>query len=249
MNFLDLYNKRSQLADWYHQKDQWFIPNTEWPDLDFKLIKLPAKYSFDLQRMISDIEQVAKAHPFIHREEKYKNTKYSGISLTTRGVSDDPMDDWWSRVDESGNPLVDHSQQLFEGKICLSYEDGYQSNTPAMTQYIDEIISRFNSKITRVALMRVQGQGAITPHVDFPYYHCIRLHACISGGANTFLEVDKETFQIPEDGNFYMLDAGKTHGVINTGDANRINLNVNLIVPLDLLRTHGLRKIIEEGLL
>lgn len=249
MNFLDLYAKRSQVVDWYHQKDKWFSPNTEWNDLDFKFLRLPSTYSFDLGRLREEVSKVISTNSFIHREEQYKNSTYSGISLTSRGITDNPMDDWWQRVDADGKPLEDHSRQLFEGKICLAHEDEYKEDTPAMTPYIKEVISKFQSKVTRVALMQLQGYGAITPHVDFPYYHCIRLHACIFGGNKSYLEIEKEQFHIPEDGNFYMLDTGKTHGAYNIGSDNRINLNINIKVPIELLSKHGLRTIINNSLL
>lgn len=248
MDFLKLYEKRSEIVDW-DQGKEWFSPHTEWDDSGLKVAKLPNRYSFNLVELREELAPILLSGSFVHRPETYRNDTYSGVSLTTRGLTDDPNNDWWTRVDATGSIIHDHSKQLFDGKLCLTHESEYKENTLAMTDSIKKIMSSFRSKISRVALMKLNAGGAITPHVDFPYYHCIRLHACLVGSSGTTVEVQREKFTIPEDGSFYLLDTGKTHGVKNTGDVDRINLNINIIPDQNLLKEYGLKGMIDRELL
>jgi len=64
-----------------------------------------------------------------------------------------------------------------------------------------KVFKGFNFPISKASILELRAGGWLGSHVDFPYYHTIRLHASISGCANAWYEINGERFQIPEDGN------------------------------------------------
>jgi hypothetical protein len=228
----------------------WYSPNTEWPDVDLKIVQLPDYYAFDLEPVLNEVHQVLATHGTYYRPGKYENANYSGLSLTAREENDAPLADWHVRVNDKGLIDVDHSIKLYKNDWLPDIvETPYKIETEAMLPAIKLLTAKFKSKITKVCLMKLEAGGAIVPHVDFPYYETIRLHASIFTNDQMHYDVEGQRFSIPANGKFYLLNAGKQHGVINEGSTDRLNLNINLKLDSDMLRSIGLQAMITQCLL
>ena len=71
----------------------WYAPSTEWEKLSVNWCKLPAYYSFDLERLREELNNVRKDYdfkPFVISQQGKKRTTYQAISLTSRENSEDP---------------------------------------------------------------------------------------------------------------------------------------------------------------
>jgi hypothetical protein len=225
----------------------WYAPNTQWPNRnDLKIVKLPECYSFDLCRIQQEVQQLLDQYKTIHNQ----NADYSGLSLTARHGSPDPLGDWLIKKNHGDYiDALSDSKVFYNRQLPDIVETPYDIETAAMTQAFKGIMEKFKSPITKVSLVKLAAGGAIVPHVDFPYYQAIRLHASIFTNDNMFYDVGGERFTVPADGNFYLLNAGIYHGVINEGTTDRINLNINLKLDLEQLKTHGLGNMLALGLL
>lgn len=97
--------------------------------------------------------------------------------------------------------------------------------------------------------------GIIPPHIDFPYYKCIRVHAAITTNPDVVWEVEGDTFSIPADGNFYWFDTGRYHAVKNNGRSPRLVLSINILLYQDrngvakFKESDRLEMLIEKGML
>lgn len=233
-------------SDNSYYKD-WYAPKTKWPLLDVRWMPLPDYYNFDLQRLRDELDNIRKEFDFkpfqINLEGKQRMT-YQGISLTSRPNSDDPEYD--------SLKLFGYDNQGLEKELDISKvfhkmdsrnadkeaawlnEKIFNTPTKALRGYFSEIISKFRCPTTKVRILNLRPNGILTPHVDFPYYKQIRLHAAIYSNADSWYEVEGEKFRIPEDGRFYWFDVGKNHAVWNDGKEDRITLSVNLTVFEDL---------------
>lgn len=226
--------------------DPWYQPYTKWPRVDLKIYKLPDYYSFDVQTVKKEISNILEQFSTTHDQ----NADYSGLSLTARTGNKDPLDDWHIKrmADDSINPKGDRI--MYRNKMLPeTVEKRYDFETRAMTPLIKKISEKFVSPISKISIVKLDANGAIVPHVDFPYYNGIRLHASIFTNENMWYDVEDERFQIPEDGQFYFLNAGLHHGVINEGSTSRINLNINLALDHTILAEYGLQYMIDNCLL
>lgn len=107
-------------------------------------------------------------------------------------------------------------------------EKGFDKETDACSPYFKELLSRFSSPTTKVRFLEMLPNGFIPPHVDFPYYNGIRVHASLYSNPDVIWEVEGEQFTIPCDGNFYWFDTGRYHAVRNASKESRIVFSVNL---------------------
>jgi len=224
---------KPDLNKWYEPYTSWKIPTKNWA-------KLNEKYSFDLDLMrsnIIDIMQNYELKPFPsfaagrwgHNEKT--RFDYNGIGLTCREDATDPL---YDALNTFNRREVKDKKYTENGIVnTLTYERNFTQRTDACTPYLSEILDRFSSTMCKARILELKPGGIIFPHVDFPYYEQVRLHAPIFSNEETFWEVNGERFQIPEDGNFYWFDTGKYHSVVNKGTNPRIMLSVNLSIYKD----------------
>lgn len=227
-------------VDYYNS---WYKPNTEWKKLSVNWCKLPDYYSFDLERLRAELANVRKDYdfkPFIISQQGKKRTTYQAISLTSRENSQDPEYDGLSLFgfDQNKKEIELDIQSVFQNYYNNPDAENppelnekiFTKHTNAYTGYFAEIINKFHCPTTKCRLLNLKPRGVISPHVDFPYYKQIRVHAAIYTNEDTYYEVEGIKFKIPADGNFYWFDVGRNHAVANNGKEDRITLSVNLSV-------------------
>jgi len=221
--------------DWYH-------PNTEFQIPKNNFVKLADCYSFDLEKVrnqIKDIEKNYGYRPFPIRKDGSKVRRtYQGIGLTAKPNATDPLYDALHLYSNDGelditNVFLQQGNKNNNKTYASLAEKDFSEPTEIFTGYLAEVLSKFKSPLTKTRLLNLKPKGLIAPHVDFPYYEQIRVHACIFSNDDTWWEVEGEKFQIPCDGNFYWFDTGKYHAVWNDGNSDRIVLSVNLSVFQD----------------
>lgn len=220
----------------------WYSPYTRFDSIIPNLIKLPQYYSFDLEKLKEQVcciksEYGFKPFPIKKDGSKVRRT-YQGIGLTAKEGASDPLYDALRLYGNNGelditDVFLKQSNSNEQKEFSTLSEKDFNVKTEIFTGYIAEILSRFMSPLTKTRLLCLKPKGMIAPHVDFPYYEQIRVHACIESNDNTWWEVDGERFQIPCDGNFYWFDTGKYHAVWNDGKTDRTVLSVNLSVYKD----------------
>lgn len=226
--------------------DPWYAPNTAWPKEHLKVYQLPETYSFDLELVKKEVLEIVKTFGTTVDQ----NADYSGLSLTAHSDYDNPLEEWHVKrsPDNSINKLGDRRMYL-NRTLPNTIETPYDIETEAMSDVIRQIVAKFKSKITKVSLVQLQPGGAIVPHLDFPYYNCVRLHASIVTNDQMWYDIENGRFQVPADGNFYFFNAGLHHGVINEGNTARINLNINVQLEQETLKQYGLKYMIDNCLL
>ena len=227
------YNINTKLDSSFYE--HWYKPHTEFDMVGPNLIKLPSYYSFDLDKVrkqVREIEEGPGYKPFIYGNRT--RTTYQGIGLTAKPGAEDPLYDALGLYDKDDNMLnikdTVEGRSLIDKKVnvAVSTDTNFSQPTDINTGYIAEVLSKFKSTLTKVRLLNLKRKGILTPHVDYPYYEQIRLHATIVESPTAWWEVEGDRFQIPADGNFYWLDVGKCHAVWNEGTQNRVVLSVNL---------------------
>jgi hypothetical protein len=244
-------------VDYY---DNWYKPGTEWEKLSINWCKLPDYYSFDLEKLRTELENVRSKYdfqPFVISKSGKKRMTYQAISLTSRENSEDPEYDGLRLFGFDDN---EKEVELDIQSIFLKYynnpsgadnaptlnEKIFTKQTDACTGYFQEVINKFHSPKTKCRLLNLKPRGVITPHVDFPYYRQIRVHAAIYTNEDTYYEVEGVKFKIPSDGNFYWFDVGRNHAVANNGTNDRITLSVNLSVYDNYDSSHNLMDLIKN---
>lgn len=220
----------------------WYYPNTEFKLPKENFVKLPDYYSFDLERVREQIRQIESNYgykPFPVKKDGSKVRRtYQGIGLTARPDAADPLYDALHLYGNDGelditNVFLNQGNKKDSKQYATLSEKDFSEPTEVCSGYLAEVLSKFKSPLTKTRILNLKPKGIIAPHVDFPYYQQIRVHACIFSNDDTWWEVEGEKFQIPTDGNFYWFDTGKYHAVWNDGDTDRIDLSVNLSVYQD----------------
>jgi hypothetical protein len=222
-------------ADYY--KD-WYTPFTEWKPQSVKWRQLPEYYSFDLEKLRADLTRVRGDYdfkPFVVSKKGKIRTTYQGISLTSRKESEDPEYDGlklfgYQDGKEVELDINDTFAKFGNDQTTELNEKIFSEPTQAYSGYFAEVVNKFHSIKTKCRILNLKPRGVISPHVDFPYYRQIRVHAALYTNDDTWFEVEGERFQIPADGNFYWFDVGRDHAVSNNGTTDRITLSVNLSV-------------------
>lgn len=223
--------------------NDWYYPNTEFKIPKENFVKLPEYYSFDLDRVRTQIKQIESDHgykPFpIKKDGSKVRRTYQGIGLTSRPNAKDPLYDALRLFGNDGElditeVFLNQGNKKANKVYATLAEKNFTEPTSVNTGYLAEILSKFKSPLTKTRLLNLKPKGIIAPHVDFPYYQQIRVHACIFSNDDTWWEVEGERFKIPCDGNFYWFDTGKYHAVWNDGSTDRIDLSVNLSVYQNL---------------
>lgn len=212
------YNK--PLNSWYEQN----------PILSFNWFKLPDHYSFNIKEMKDQIETLLVNHKTrgISKNAYGKiYNGYKGLGFFARENATSPLDDHFTRRDKNFGEIFLEDLYMNQNLPDL-IEDDFVSPTEIYNQYFKNIFAKFKTKITKASILELRSKGYLSSHVDYPYYKGIRLHAMISGGENSYYEVNGEKFQIPADGNWYFIDTGKFHSVWNEGPNNRLTININL---------------------
>lgn len=221
---------------------QFYSPYTKWPKLNLHVYKLPEFYSFDLTEANAELSKLTSKlplKPFEIENEQGKTRKrlsYRGLCLTSPLDSADPLYEGlnlygankekysiyktFQKVSDKISPQERH--------IEILDETIFQSETDACTPFFKKILDKFKSPYLKVRILELMPGGMIPPHVDFPYYKGVRLHAVLTSNPDVYWEVDGSRFQIPVDGNFYWFDTGRYHAVYNKGKSSRIVLSINL---------------------
>jgi hypothetical protein len=165
-----------------------------------------------------------------HAGERF--SRYRGLGFYARPNSDSPLEDHFVRRDKELGVVYADDLHLND-RLPELIENDFTMPTIILDEHFKDVFSKFKSPVSKASLLELRSGGWLGSHVDFPYYRTIRLHASISGCENAYYQVDGETFQVPEDGNWYFIDTGKYHSVWNEGPSHRITLNINLIVKCD----------------
>jgi quercetin dioxygenase-like cupin family protein len=222
-----------------HSTDSLYSPHTEWPKLPFHYLKLPAKYSFDLDRLRSQFNEIAgtqKLSPILTGESGKRRTRYQGIGLTHRSGSTNPLYDaieWHGKDGEYNSTTVHVGRDALPKYDHLIKHNGdrdFTERNSLCSGYLQSILDQFSSPITKARFAEMKPGGFLTPHFDAPYYEQIRVHAALFTNPEVWWEVEGDRFQIPADGHFYFFDAGKVHSVSNQGSESRVVLTVQLSV-------------------
>lgn len=244
-------------VDYYNS---WYKPFTEWEKLSIDWYKLPNYYSFDLEKLRNELTNLTNTYefkPFIINNAGKKRMTYQAISLTSRENSLDPEYDGLKLFgyDDTDKEVELDIQSVFQNFYNIPEnaetppilnEKIFTKKTNAYTGYFAEIINKFHSQKTKCRLLNLKPRGVISPHVDFPYYKQIRIHAAIYTNTDTYYEVEGVKFKIPADGNFYWFDVGRNHAVVNNGTTDRITLSVNLSVYDNYDSSHNLIDLIND---
>lgn len=216
----DTIKHATDISEWY----------TEYPKLKYNFFKLPEYYSFDLEKIRLEVENVLLNYEpqFVKRNSAGKAyTKYAGLGFYSRKNSKNPLNDHFVRRDKMiGEVYPDnlHLQKTLPDLI----EDDFTEETDILTPLFRSLFSKFKSNINKASLLLLKSKGFLGSHVDFPYYKTVRLHATIFESPGAWYEIDGEQIQIPADGNWYFIDTGKFHSVWNDGPVDRLTLNINL---------------------
>lgn len=222
--------------------DYLYQPSTAWPKPSLNWMRLPEKYSFDLAEARREFERISNQFPLKpfeveSREGKTKPRRsYRGLGLTSRPQAENPIYDALSLYGPKDHKLsifktfekVSEQKAPDERVIEVLDESGFSEKTDACGPYFESLISRFESPYTKVRFLELMPGGVIPPHVDFPFYQGIRVHACLSSNEDVLWEVEGEQFRIPCDGHFYWFDTGRYHAVRNSGDTSRVVFSINL---------------------
>jgi hypothetical protein len=222
--------------------DHLYAPNTPWKKPAKNWIQLPEKYSFDLERARYEFEKVREQFPLRPFEVLSKEGKtrprlsYRGVGLTARATAEDPLYASLSLYGPGDRKLsiyhtfekVSDRKAAEDRVIEVLDERGFDQDTEACSPYFKELLSRFKSPTTKVRFLEMLPGGFIPPHIDFPYYQGIRVHACLYSNPEVIWEVEGEQFSLPCDGNFYWFDTGRYHAVRNSSKESRIVFSVNL---------------------
>ena len=222
--------------------DHFYAPQTPWTKPEKSWLRLPEKYSFDLDEARNEFEKVRGKFPLKPFEVLSKTgttrprLSYRGIGLTARASAGEPVYDALSIFGPDGEKLsiyhtfekMSDRKSAEDREVEVLNEYGFTEATEAYTPFFKNTISRFQSPVTKVRFLEMTPGGFIPPHVDYPFYRGIRLHACLYSNPGVVWEVEGEQFSIPCDGNFYWFDTGRYHAVRNDGDESRIVLSVNL---------------------
>lgn len=222
---IDTIKHGTNLSKWY----------TAYRKLPYNVFRLPSCYSFDLEQVRNEINNITSKIPFLNapKDSSGKLIKcYSGLGFYSRKNSNCPLQDHFIRKDRSRG-IVWSTDLHLSKQLPELVEDDFTQETEILTDVFRHEFSKFHSTITKASILNLKSKGWLAAHVDFPYYQGIRLHASISGCSNAWYEVDGEKFQIPEDGNWYFIDTGKFHSVWNYGPEDRVTLNINLLCPGD----------------
>ena len=212
--------------------DAWY---TDCKPLPYNFFKLPSTYSFDLDKMRRNIDNLLEQHQTISitkNKDGDKFNRYRGLGFYSRQGSDTPLEDHFIRRDELTGEVYPDDLHL-NNNLPQLIENDFTNPTSILDDYFTEVFGVFKSKISKASLLDLRPLGWLGSHVDFPYYKTVRLHASISGNEHAWYEVNGERFQLPADGNWYFIDTGKYHSIWNDGRENRVTLNINLCVTGD----------------
>jgi hypothetical protein len=227
--------------------DHLYAPHTHWVKPSLKWMKLPAEYSFNLEDARREFELIRKDFPLRPFEVSSKSGRtrprlsYRGLGLTARANADEPLYDALSLYGPGDKKLsifhtfekVSDRKEPDERVIETLDESGFDQETQACRPYFSKLLEKFKSPTTKVRFLEMTPGGYIPPHVDFPFYSGIRVHACLFSNPDVVWEVEGEQFTIPCDGNFYWFDTGRYHAVRNNSDESRVVFSVNLTPYFD----------------
>lgn len=210
-------------------------------------MRLPVQYSFDLEKARREFELIRSAYPLRPFEVSSKSGRtrprlsYRGLGLTSRAQAAEPLYDALSLYGPGDKKLsifhtfekVSDRRAPEERVIETLDERGFDQETEACRPFFSDLLKNFKSPTTKVRFLEMTPGGYIPPHVDFPFYSGIRVHASLYSNPNVIWEVEGEQFTIPCDGNFYWFDTGRYHAVRNDSTENRIVFSVNLTPYFD----------------
>jgi Aspartyl/Asparaginyl beta-hydroxylase len=222
--------------------DNWY---TEHKELPYNFFKLPETYAFDLVEMREHVTALLNQQDTISitkNKSGDKFNRYRGLGFYSRADVDNPLEDHFTRRDESLGVVYPDDLHL-NVQLPALIENDFTQPTGILDEYFNSVFGVFKSKISKASILDLRPLGWLGSHVDFPYYKTIRLHASIFGNENAWYEVCGEKFQLPADGNWYFIDTGKYHSIWNEGPENRVTLNINLCVsgdPQELAQSNSL---------
>lgn len=240
-----------------------YAPATKWPFLAESVLRLPSAYDFDLERLKAQIDAIrAQVGSYVLEKpegrEEYRG--YRGFGLTHREGSRNPDRDAFRLYDENGNyesstnAFGDHKAILARESVHR-FERNFTEKSPWLSGYIESVLGKFRSTITKVRVLTLEPGGEIVRHFDFPYYENVRVHAVLETNDQVVWKVEDREFHLPADGSFHWFDTGRYHSVVNRGETPRTVLCVHLSVYKDrdgrelYGPERGLVDLIGEGLL
>ena len=212
----------------------WYAPHTKWPVVSKNWCRLNDYYSFNRKKLLKEIQNI-KTKPGLKPfplTEKRKNPSLRGICLTAKENSQDPLYEGLKLFTK--NQRILYGSELYKKNIKgidpELYEKDFTKKTKFYKGYIADILNRFKSPLYKVRITELQKGGFLLPHVDCPYYRSIRVHSILQTNEKVSWTVGGEKFQIPSDGHWYWIDAGKFHSIRNEGQTSRFVLSLHLSI-------------------
>lgn len=219
-----------------------YSPYCEWPYLQENFMKLPERYSFNLEEMnnylFSVIDKVGLEPLHLKDGVSKYSDGYFGMGFTYRSGSKDPHHDAFKLFNEQG--LFDGSaadKRTMKSTLMAHNVHHFERNFTEQTEHVQgplkELLSRFKSLVTKVRIIELKPGESVHRHFDYPYYENVRLHAALKTNDQVEWWVDEQLYTLPADGNLYWFDTGKFHKIINKGSTSRIILSIHLSVYKD----------------
>ena len=174
--------------------DSWYSPHSEFERITPNVIKLPEYYSFDLEKLKEQVNSIKEQYgyrPFpIKKDGSKVRRTYQGIGLTAKEGAIEPLYDALKLYGNEGelditDVFLKQANNNEQKEFATLAEKDFNVKTEIFTGYIAEILSKFKSPLTKTRLLCLKPKGLIAPHVDFPYYEQIRVHACVESNDDT----------------------------------------------------------------
>ena len=212
--------------------NKWQELYTDYQPSKHNVVGLPNKYDINLDEIDSGIKDVLNNFQMIPYTVdspvgKHVVPGYYGLCFKSTLNSKDPLG--------QGLSSNVHSHKTIDSPIDIEYTE----KSPAWFPYLDEVVSKFKGQVTQIRLIKLEAGHDLlsqekTAHIDYPWYRGIRMHICITPGADYTWRVLGKDYSFTRSNKMFYLDTGKPHGAVNSHNNNdRYVLNFNLIPHLD----------------
>lgn len=223
---------------------------------ELKQIQVDSKKLLDFyesaKNQFSDVMTSNQALCGIHHqltEKVYEN--FEQISLTK--ISEDLKDQATAAMNHScenieseitGVDSVSKSQRIRTRKALatsnsLLNEHNYSVPTELMkSSYVQDIVSQFKGRVTRVRLVRLKSNSTVPPHIDYDPTYAVRVIIPIIADekcVNMFWSKNEMVSTCFKPGRAYFLNTGIRHAVVNFSEIDRVTLMLSIDGQQDVI--------------